>query len=209
MGCYVEFWHGPPDGIASHLVGGPLAEFEAWCDEVIREFPGEIDPRVVELLRRVRTGGVEHLRAKSASEAEVVDRLVDEFYGSYCDRGAGAERLESACESMINVWHYESARPALHRAGVSPEVLRLWDYLVAGRALLRDPVELPYVSEDEWFCVGYWTADEVIVLDGALRGIEPWPGDAEAEWAAVALDAARAALAGALARQSGLIITVG
>jgi hypothetical protein len=138
-----------------------------------------------------------------------VDRLLDEYYGSFCDREAGEACLESACESMLNVWHYESARCSLRRARVSPEILRLWDYLVAGRAILRDSVELPYVSEDGWFRVGYWTADEVIALDAALRGIEPLPADPDAERAADALGATRAALAGALARRTGLVITVG
>jgi len=197
------FWHGSPDGLGEKLLSGPLQDFERWCEDVLSEFPEDIDPDILPLLRAVQTNGRPALQAANCVEAALVDRLIETYFGMYCD-GKQPEILISAERSMLSVWRYKNI---FDKARVTPEfaqAVMLWDYIFIGRPIGRDPQIFPYQSADGFFHVSYWTFDEVVFLRNAIVTIA-LPNDVDAS----ALQCSMQALDAAIAQRSGLIITIG
>ncbi len=204
MGTYVQFWRGTEDGLLGHFLGGPLDAFRKWCIEAIADYPGDLEPAIVPLLEAVLAVGASALQAETAAQAALVDRLLDTYYGHFCD-GKCPELLESADGSLLYVRRYDSILEALARLPDKNAELLLWSYLIGGRAVQRDQAVLPYQSEDGIFRLSYWSAEETALMGRLLIGpVAGWLRDVDAG----ALECTAAAIESAMAQRTGLIITV-
>ncbi len=164
------------------------------------EFPGDLDPSLPGALARLREGGPAVLEVSTGRDAWEIDRLLDGFYGLYCD----FERPDflRSFDDLVRLHEYERAGRYL------PEPFReLWAYLQTGRAVGRDSRRFPYESEDGEYRLGYWTASECVELLGAID--PPRMGfwtDPSSEESVVA---ARVALRSAIDEGLGLIFAAG
>src|SRR4051794_21501704 len=157
MSIRVMSYLGAEDGIASHFLAGPLDRFAAWAEATEAEFPGDLPPGTLDLLRDVRVRGAAALRATDAVQAARVDRLLDLYYGHFCDSGPGRDLLVSADDAMLPERYYTVALPLLERSSAHRHLADLWRLLLTGRPVLRDARELPYESGDGVFRLSYWT----------------------------------------------------
>ena len=202
MGIYAQFWHCHPAGLAEEFLSGPLEEFDSWLLETVAEFPDDIDASVYPLLQAVRTNGRVVLCASTASEAASVDRLMDAYFGMFCDMRR-RDLKRAADQSLLRAAHYRGM------VGTSENTARsvaseLWNLMFTGRAVGRDTNAFPYASEDGVYHLAYWSWDEVNLLNEAFT-VGPLPTEVDSR----ALAAAKNALAAAHAQRSGLIIEVG
>lgn len=205
MGVYVLFFHGAPDGLPSHFLGGPLAAFRSWYAEAERECPGEVNPRCAALLEEVLTHGQDALTRASSATPGLVDALLTDYYGLFAD--ARQNLMEDAARGMLRLRRYEALEVRVRQRGLSPAV-DLLAFISTGRPILRDPAQFPFQPEDDDpYRLSFWTAEEVEALRAVLQPLS------EQERHALdpdrgALPTLQEALAVASARQSGLIITV-
>lgn len=200
MGIHISFWHGSHDGLLGHFLSLPHAEIEAWLLQCMEQFPEEFDPAILALLQNFRRHGVEALKVDSAADAKLVDELLKVCYGQYCDQHIDRSMLQDASSSTLHLRRYDTITDALRRANAPPDILKLWHYLFTGRPLLRDPSLLPFNFNDDIYRIGYWTADEVLALQGWLQATIG--ADEHAK------DAALVAMATAAERKQGLIMTM-
>ena len=156
----VSFWLGAENGMLSHFLSA-LNQFENWASEIEAEDPDEIRDGVLGLIRDVQSQGAPALHATDRIRASKIDRMIDDFYGSFCEYGPGQELLVEAVSSgVLRVQWYGGATDLLRCVGADSEALRLWKFLIEGGPVLRDPTTLPYTSEDNFFALGYWTFAE-------------------------------------------------
>lgn len=203
MGIRVMFFHGSADGMASHFLSAPLHEFRAWYQEMMEEFPEEVNPACVFLLEEVIYNGRPSLKRASEESPKTVDLLLADYYGLFADF---RDKLYEASGTCINIRKYQSIGTQLKRDGME-EAAVLVDYIFSGRPVLRDAAEFPFFSEDDVFRLAYWTAEEVVRFRAALDPLgEAEQRQLDPEWGA--LPAIQESLANAHARKSGLIITV-
>lgn len=167
MGIYAQFWHCHPAGLAEEFLAGPLDEFDAWCVETVTESPGDIDTSVYLLLQLVQAHGRTVLSATSETEANAVDRLLDAYFGRFCDLRR-QDLKKRADGSLLRARSYRNLFGLSRESSACSAAFDLWNYLFTGRAVGRDAKVLPYKSEDGVYHLSFWSPDEVILLDRAL-----------------------------------------
>jgi hypothetical protein len=207
MGIRVRSWLGAEDGIASHFLSGPLDRFAAWAQEVEAESPGDLALEAWDLLTDVRARGAAVLRATDAVHAARVDRLLDLYYGDFCDFGPGRHLLRSADDATLPERYYTAALPLLERSPSHRPIADLWRLLLTGRPVLRDAREFPYESGDGVFRLSYWTHDECTHLRRERKALVTWAGTPRSE-GEHALEAMLRAVETAIEVGVGLIFTV-
>ncbi|WP_093195204.1 hypothetical protein [Variovorax sp. YR750] len=203
MGIYAQFWHCHPAGLAEEFLSGPLEEFDSWLLETIAEFPDDIDTSVYPLLQIVRANGRAALHALSASEAASVDRLMDAYFGMFCDMKR-RDLKQAADQSLLRASHYRGMFGSDNDSTARGVAFVLWNFMFSGRSVARGSSVFPYASEDGVYHLSYWSSDEVSLRNEALT-VAPSPKDVDSR----ALAAAKNALASAHTRRSGLIIEIG
>ena len=202
MGIYLTFWHCHPAGLAEEFVSGPLEEFGAWCEEITAEFPDDIAPAVHPLLMTVQARGVDGLRATTRAEATAVDRLMDTYFGMFCDMSRpGLKR--AADPSLLPVRHFRGMFGDSQRICGGGSAFELWNFIFTGRAVGRDSSLLPYVSDDGVYRLAYWSSKEVIRLGEAFAD-KPAPNDIDVR----AVEAAQSAVTRACEQGTGVILQV-
>lgn len=206
MGIRLMSCLGAEDGIASHFLSGPLDRFAAWAEEMEAEYPGDLPPGTLDLLRGVQARGAAALQATDAVHAVRVDRLLDLYYGHFCDSGPGRDLLVSADDAMLPERYYTAALPLLERSSAYGEIAELWR-LLTGRPVLRDARELPYESADGVFRLSYWTLGECRHLHRERKALVTWAGTPRSE-GEHAIDAMLRAASTAIEAGVGLILSV-
>lgn len=202
MGIYIQFWHCHPSGLADEFLSGPLEAFEAWCNETAADFPDDIEPTILPLLEAVQARGGSALGAASEAEAIAVDRLLDTYFGMFCDQQR-PDLMRAADPSLLPARHFRGMFGTSREASPCSTAFELWSFLFTGRAVGRDSSLLPYRSADGVYHLAYWSAQEVMLLDDAFAA-DLVSADVEAR----ALNAARNAVATARRQGTGLIIQV-
>jgi len=124
--------------------------------------PRELES-ILAIVRDARQQGVSALRAANAWRAEQVDRALDLFYGEFCDRSE-PDLLIRADASMLPERYYCEAQVWFAHLGASEATKELWEWLLAGRPVLRDVRAFPYQSADGVFRLGYWSSAECDAL---------------------------------------------
>ena len=206
MGIRVMSWLGAKDGIASHFLSGPLDQFAGWIEETEAEYPGDLPSGTLNLLRDVRVRGAAALQATDAVHAARVDRLLDLYYGHFCDSGPGHDLLVSADDAMLPERYYAAALPLLERSSSHRQIAELWRLLLTGRPVLRD-ARAPYESADGVFRLSYWTHAECTHLRRERKALVTWAGTPQSE-GEHALDATLRGVSTAIDVGVGLIFTV-
>ena len=200
MSKRVTFWLGARDGIVSHFLSGPLERFATWLEGW--DTPDSV--RLVGLASDARMRGAEALRANDSTQALIVDRMLDVYYGSFCDLVEPATLVAAAPSDCSERCYWTAAEGfARHPGGSAGEAL--WRCLLEGRPVLRDARRLPYVSSDGVFRLGYWSADECDVLADELQTVGATATEAEARRAVAA---ALEAISRARGSRTGLITVV-
>ncbi|WP_198087167.1 hypothetical protein [Variovorax sp. E3] len=203
MGIYAQFWHCHPAGLADEFLSGPLEEFDSWLLEIMAAFPDDVDPAVYPLLQTVQANGRTALHALTAPEAAAVDRLMDAYFGMFCDMKRGDVK-RSAEQSLLRAPCSRGMLGSGNHAAALGVAFELWNFVFSGRAVARDSSLLPYVSGDGVYHLSYWSLDEVRLLDEAFA-VGPIPEEVDLK----ALAVVKNALASALTQRSGLIIEIG
>ena len=202
MGVYLQFWHCHPTGLADEFLAGPLEEFEAWCIETAAEFPDDLEPSVLPLLKAVQVRGAAALVATTEGEAAAVDGLLETYFGMFCDFQRPGLKL-AADPSLVRARHFRGMFGASREAGPRGSAFDLWNFIFTGRPAGRDSSLLPYRSSDSVYHLAYWSLQEVMLLDNAFAA-----NLASADVEPSALMTARNAVARARAKGSGLITEV-
>lgn len=202
MGIYATFWHCHPDGLAQELLSGPLEEFSAWCQQTAADFPDDIEPSSLSLLNAIRAQGTAALKATTSDEAAAIDRLVDVYFGLFCDSGR-PDLKRAAHPSLLRARHFQKMFGSSRETSKYPAAFDLWRFTLTGRGVGRDSNAFPYRSCDGVYRLAYWTLGEVAVLDDAFSA-DAVAGDVDREAVAVA----RAAVSAARTQQTGLIVEI-
>ncbi len=148
--------------------------------------------------------GLNALRAANALRAEQVDRTLDLFYGEFCDRSE-PHLLVWADASMHPERYYREAEAWLAHSGASEATKELWEWLLAGRPVLRDVRAFPYQSADGVFRLGYWSSAE---CDALARELLPLAALAPRDEIRRALASSLVAISQAQTWRVGLITSV-
>jgi hypothetical protein len=209
MGTCVEFWLGSKDGIQSHFLNSPLKEYRLWLEIYGDEMDIDIDEieNISMLLGNVIEYGEKCLEANSEKEAEIIDRMLDCFYGGFCD----LERknlLVKAEESILRVSRYKESYEYIKKQYVGEETKYL-DYILFGRAVGRLTTLYPYKSKDGVYRLSYLTGFECEKLKLMLETCFGHSFDSFAEddnWCTICTT--YDALRNACFHSTGLIITV-
>ncbi|MEW6128529.1 MAG: hypothetical protein AB1757_15930 [Acidobacteriota bacterium] len=207
MGIRVQFWLGAADGITTHFLNAPLSEFIAWYHTLIEDYPEELVPGVSELILEVIQTGESALLAETQRKADTIDRMIDLFYGSYCD-GIRPDLLQEAEGSMLYVQRYEKHKELIG-AQCGAMALEYWEHLLAGRGIGRQGMHYPYRSLDGVFRIGYWTFDECESLQRLMT--KNLKGQLESKFQGdryIDIQASYRALKCATENEVGLILTV-
>ncbi len=202
MGIYVTFWHCHPAGLADEFLGGPLDEFDSWIVATTAEFSEDIEESVYPLLKAVRANGRVALEATTSAGAMAVDRLMDTYFGMFCDMER-QDLKRHADRSLLYARHFEGMFDSVDETAASSAAFVLWDFMFTGRPDCRDPKLLPYKSKDDVYRLSYLTLDEVKLLREAVIAGAQAPG-VEAR----ARTATKNALGCAFEQGSGLMIEV-
>jgi len=197
VGTYVEFWACPPEGPLAQIAAS-AGDFAAWY---VGDFAEDGDPRVLGLIRAMVEHGPAALAGLAPEFDAVVDQLVGEFYGFYCDHSGGL-RLRGVNTSMLRVWRYRLLHAEMG-GGLAPAVSELWGYIDMGRPVAPPGRVRGYVSDDDASWVAWWSLAEVELLQGGLPG-RGWVGSEETEGV---LDAVHDALEFAARERCGLVVT--
>lgn len=203
MSDTVTFSFGSPDGVLTHFLSQPLQAFHAWYAAELLTGPDELSVERLRLLALVVEGDTGALQATAPRQA---DLLIRDFYETYANVTQSLERAHDTWPRLTAFQDLaERLRP--HDARATGLLSLIWE----GRTVFS-PVARPF----EWgeYQLAYWTADEVVTLQGALHGLSEqclqavtFGEDVEARrWALLVL---RTALAAAVERSTGLILTVG
>ncbi len=199
MRAHVAFYLGAPDGLLGHFLAGPLHEFSAWFRQGLKADEIDAHPETPFLIEEAAAKGAVALEARDADHAERVDRMLDEYYGSFCDH-VQPELITPATASALYLLRYEKLGRAL-----SPDAQNVWDHMISGRGAGRPDDAFPYSSDDGVFRLGYWNLDEVGLLLHELQHL-PRPRPLSREHAA--LVAIMEGLEFAVAERVGLITVV-
>lgn len=196
MGIRVSFFVGAVDGLETILLDS-MSDFKKWYEKLIEEWPDECDLEILESANEILAGGRDVLNVYDQASATKVDKLVDEFVGSFCDYGDGPHILKNAHESCLYLRRYAAYRDHFE---IGSPLRRFWDFLLDGRPVFRDPETFPYKPTDGLFSVSFVTADEARVL--LLAFLKVMPIEVEV------LKIARDALETAYNERLGLIMTI-
>jgi hypothetical protein len=173
MGVYIEFWRGSPDGIEGHL-RRRLPKFREWYEAELAPGPDAGFSQDVSRLLAAIVGGATPPTVRNRNDAVAVDHLVSDFYGQYCDTVASAE-LEGIRGSNLHARHYENIQPWVEQS-FGPPVARAWGHIVRGRGIWRGETDVPFVSPDGVFHIGYLTLDECRIMSPSLLSAPAVPG---------------------------------
>ena len=205
MGVRVSFYIGSKDGALTHFLESPLQDFRAWHLEQLREWPEDVDARLTPIIDDVLDRRAAALCPQSGSHAWLIDRVVDCFYGEFCDH-VQSHLLKGADDACLYVRGYAN----LDAVGsvIGPDLLRTWQYLLNGRALGREATHYPYDSADGVYRLGFWTRSEAAQLHSRFKDRGPLSALVPTDNVG-AMESARRAVATAFQAGTGLIISVG
>lgn len=197
MGTYVEYFACPPAGPLAQIAAS-VEGFAAWYGD---DFAGDGDPRILELITAVNDHGPAALAHLPPELDAVVDGLVGEFYGFYCDSSRGP-RLPVVKTSMLRVHRYRLLHEEIGGM-LDPAVSGLLRYVYTGRPVAPRDRTRAYISSDGASWVGWWSLAEIRSLRGGL----PARGLVGSEETLHVLDAVHDALEFADREQCGLVVT--
>jgi len=167
MGTYVYYSLGDPDGIRSRFLAdvGPFLE---WFQPLVEEFPNDYPASQLTKALEIARLGAKALRASSRAEANLIDRVVDEYW-NFCDIKAlyGARDITPSAHKRY--------RYAQSLSDVLPDSSELANtYYLAlfrGRSLAEWP-EHQYESEDNVFHLSWLLPNEVAAFRSELEPFE-------------------------------------
>ena len=197
MGTYVEFIACPPEGPLGQIVT-MIAGFAAWY---VTDFAEDGDTQVLGLITAVKEHGVAAFTGLRPDDHAVVDKLVAEFYGFYCDHPR-RQQLRKVETSMLRMARYRWLHEEMEGM-LTPEVSSLWAYIYVGRPFAPPNRTAGYISDDDASWVSWWSLDEVWLL---RRGLPP-RNFAGSEDTRDVLHAAHTALEFAEREACGLVVT--
>lgn len=197
MGTYVEYIACPPEGPLAQIAAS-IVDFAAWY---VEDFAEDGDPEVLALITAMKDHGPAALAHLPPELDAVLDRLVAEFYGFYCDCSLGP-RLREVETSMLRVHRYRLMHEELGGT-LEPAVSDLWRYIYTGRPVAPPDRARGYISDDDASWVAWWSLAEIQAL---RRGLPPrgFVGSTETDQV---IDAVHDALEFAAQEQCGLVVT--
>lgn len=167
MGTYVYFSLGESDGIRSRFLADASVFFE-WFKSLADEFPNDYPAAQVAKASEVARLGIAALAVSSCSEADLVDRVVDEYW-NFCDMN-GLHREKDITPSAHKRGRYaQSLSDVL--PGSSAAANKVYRSLFHGRSLTEYPGHL-YRSEDEVFHLSWLLPHEVAAFHSELEPFE-------------------------------------
>ena len=214
----VRFSMGSKDGALGHFLTSPLSEFHEWYIEQHRLnvehieswgmlVGGELQTVTdgISLISRIAENGAAALLPNTAEEARLIDRITCDFY-SWCELHR-PELLVSMTSAVFDEQHYEHTNQEVS-AHFGSVAMRLWDYVLGGRAIGRHDQPHPYIPNFMSYPNSFWTYDEVDYLYHCLlpqeyQFIQQYPNNFM-----FAFDSVFTALRAAFNKERGLIIRV-
>lgn len=202
MGIYATFWHCHPEGLAREFMSGPLEEFSAWCETTSADFPDDIEPSSLSLLPMIRARGIDALTVTTMAEATAVDRLLDTYFGLFCDTSRPSLK-RAADPSLLRARRFQGMFGSSRDTSRCAAAFDLWRFVITGRGVGRDSNVLPYRSGDFDYRLAYWTSGEVLVLHDAFCA-DAVPAEVDRS----AFTAAKNAVTAAREQRTGLIVEI-
>lgn len=168
MGIYVNYKLGEYDGIRSRFLDD-IDAFAVWFRESAEEFPNDYPDGQLNKTLDFAQRGADAFCAATAAEANLIDRIVDEYW-NYCS-SEGLHR-----ENDIGSWSHKWYRYAADLAEVLPDSSELarayYRSLLRGRSL-AECVGHEYRSEDEVFHISWLLPSEVVAFCAELEPFSP------------------------------------
>lgn len=135
MGTYVYFSLGEADGLLSQFFTD-LGTFIEWFKPIFAEFPNDYPSGLLDKAIDIASRGIVALETTSSKEADLIDRLVDEYW-SFCDLN-GLHRDKDITRSAHKWYRYA---PDLLRVlpTASPVATAYYRALFSGRSIAQCP----------------------------------------------------------------------
>ncbi|KPL91398.1 hypothetical protein [Herpetosiphon geysericola] len=166
MGTIVYFDVAPPEAL-SMLILQQLDSFMDWLEKLCLEYPNEFSEDISRFAKQVEHDGVAALHATTSEQAALVDNFVMEFFGNFTESHSITTPANS---NRVSIRHYWASKPwlAVH---CSPAFEKLWMFMLEGRGIERDSVQLPFTQALDTVCrIGYWTVQECVTM---LHELQP------------------------------------
>jgi hypothetical protein len=136
------------------LIEENYTQFREWCIDMQEESEKEYNEDMFNPDLILFLLDNENLPSIDSLEQDILDEIVKEFIGSYCDIGKGKKLLE-LLSPWMNVRNYISTIPAIQKTK-NEVLIKFWDYLISGRSLKNNN---RFLSNDH-FLVGFFTIQE-------------------------------------------------
>lgn len=173
MGVRVSFDLGSPDGLEGFFWDSGPHLFRDWVIMADEEDPGFFSSELLPRLDRIVAEGASSLLPADQHDAAIIDEIFETFIGYYCDCNVAARSLlRDASSSLVNISWYREVQAKIE-SRCSQQTALCWRQLLNGRAVGRPPTPYPYSPHDEVFRLGYWTAEEVRIINDELRDCFP------------------------------------
>ena len=167
MGTYVYYSLGEGDGIRSRFLADASAFLE-WFKPLADEFPNDYPAAQVTKASEIARLGVEALAVSACSEADLIDRVVDEYW-NFCDmKGLYQER---DITPSAHKWSRYAQSLSAVLPSSSAAANTFYRSLFRGRSLAECPGHL-YQSEDEVFRLSWLLPHEVTAFHSELEPFE-------------------------------------
>ncbi len=167
MGTYVYYSLGDRDGIRSRLLAD-AGLFLEWFGPLADEFPNDYPAAQVAKALEITRLGASALAVSSSSEADLIDRVVDEYW-NFCDmKGLYRERDITPSAHKWNRYAQSLSEVLPNSSAVANT---FYHSLFRGRSLAECPGHL-YRSEDEVFHLSWLLPNEVIAFHSELAPFE-------------------------------------
>lgn len=168
MGTYVHFSLGEADGLLTRFLAD-LGKFIEWFEPVVAEFPSDYPLGQLDKAIDIASRGIAALETASSKEADLIDRLVHEYW-SFCDLN-GLHREKDITRSAHKWYRYApDLLTVLPKA--SPVAAAYYRSLFVGRSIAQCPGH-EYVSDDGVFHLSWLLPEEVSVFLAELEQFEP------------------------------------
>lgn len=168
MGTYVYFSLGETDGLLTRFITD-LGKFIDWFEPFVAEFPHDYPPDLLDKAIDIASRGIAALEIASSKEADLIDRLVDEYW-NFCDLN-GLHREKDITRSAHKWYRYApDLLTVLPKA--SPVAAAYYRSLFIGRSIAQCSGH-KYVSDDGVFHLSWLFPKEVSAFLVELECFEP------------------------------------
>ena len=168
MGTYVHYSLGDEDGVQTPFLAD-LGSFRAWLDPRIVEYPDDFPPGMQDKILDFIRHGIAAFTTASGDEANLIDRIVDEYYWNFCYDNGRHPAIDIT--PSMHKWYRYAPELSDVLPAASASANNYYRALFRGRSLAQCDGHA-YASEDGVFHLSWLLPTEVSAFLSELERFE-------------------------------------